>query len=141
VITGPLRVAAATAVFAVLVGLPACAQDTQEWHGTFGGGPNPMTRVARNSSEWSALWALLAVAQPAQLPVDAIGVEISLGLRNTGGYSVRIVSAEAEAKVFVVIWQEITPRPGALTMQALTDPYVVRIIPLTSLPVVFRKTP
>ena len=139
-------VAAAGAVLVTLAMLPARAQDApppavQEWRGAFGGGPSEAVRVARNQAEWAALWASLSAAVPMALPAEAFAVEISLGLRNTGGYAVRIVSAAVDGQAFVVTWAEAAPAPSAITTQALSDPYVVRLIPRTALAVTFRKTP
>lgn len=64
-----------------------------------------------------------------------------LGLRNTGGYAVAVISAAPEGDQFVVVWSEARPAPGAIVIQALTDPYVVRVIPHTTLPVTFRQSP
>ncbi len=142
------RVIRAAAIGAALLGvLPACTQDArladaaQEWRGAFGGGPSPATRVVRTQAEWSALWASLSTREPMSLPADSFGVQISLGLRNTGGYAVAVISAAPEGDQFVVVWSEARPAPGAIVIQALTDPYVVRVIPRTTLPVTFRQSP
>ena len=143
----PARLAAAAgALLVILATLPACAQDArppaaQEWRGAYGGGPSEAARIAHNQAEWAALWASLSAPAPIALPAEAFAVEISLGLRSTGGYGVRIISAEADGPAFVVTWAEAAPAPGTITTQALSDPYVVRLIPRTALAVTFRKTP
>ena len=63
----------------------------------------------RLASMWAALWSSLGAAQPMALPPDSVAVRISLGMRRTGGFSIRIVSAEEAAGVFVVTWAEVAP--------------------------------
>jgi hypothetical protein len=82
-----------------------------------------------SSDEWADHWrrhASIFVPPPDPPPVDfASGavVAVHLGERRTGGYSVRVADARLENGELKVTAVESRPAPGAITTQALTQPY------------------
>lgn len=63
---------------------------------------------------------------------------ISLGKRNTGGYSIEIVSVEEKAGQVVVTYRERKPAPGEMVIQVITYPWIVLEID-TALPIVAKR--
>lgn len=107
----------------------------QEWRGNTGGGPYSAALVARDDAEWRTLWARLQQPAPFPLPYYTIALSIALGARPTGGFGIRIDSIFAEDGVLVVNWTETTPPANTMQTQQVTDPYLVRLLPRTNLPV------
>jgi hypothetical protein len=107
----------------------------QEWRGNSGGGPYGATLVAGDDAEWRTLWARLQQPVPFPLPYYAIAFSIALGSRSTGGFGIRIESIVAQDGVLVVNWVETTPSANTMQTQQVTDPYLVRLLPRTNLPV------
>ena len=51
------------------------------------------------------------------------------GVRNTGGYGISIAEIRREGTVLTVRVNEQSPKPGEMTTQALTSPFVAVSIP------------
>lgn len=90
--------------------------------------------VARNQTEWSALWKRHASIEPNLAPPPAIDfskeivVAVFLGEKPTGGYDIAIVSAERSDGTLLISFVEKNPRPGAMVTQAFTQPFhIVRV--------------
>jgi len=88
--------------------------------------------VARSSAEWNAIWR----QHDPDRPVPAVDfskemvVGVFLGSRNTGGYSVEILSAAVEqGGALLVRYRQQTPPPGAITAQVITMPFHIVAIP------------
>ncbi len=95
--------------------------------------------VARTPAEWSALWRSHAPNRPVP-DVDWSSMMVAavfLGSRSTGGYSVEIVRTRADGGSLVVEYVEKRPAPGAITVQILTSPFHIVVIPAFSGPVRF----
>lgn len=107
----------------------------QEWRGITGGGPAETAQLARDDAAWRALWAGLRQPAPFPLPASAMGLWIALGLRPSGGFGIRIERIATEGGVLVVTWAETRPAPGTMQTQQITDPYVIRLLPRTDVPV------
>lgn len=99
-------------------------------------------------ADWKDLWQRHTSnksRQPA-LPEINFGEEmvvaVFLGDRPTGGYEVEIISAEQSESALRVSFGEKGPPPGAMTIQALTQPYhIVRVATDAAKDVVFRRLP
>jgi len=99
-------------------------------------------------ADWKDLWQRHTSNKPKQpaLPEINFGEEmvvaVFLGDRPTGGYEVEIISAEQSESVLTVSFGEKGPRPGAMTIQAFTQPYhIVRVAIAAAREVVFRRLP
>lgn len=121
-------------VLALLWGpAPAAAKEKtvsqdQQWKGQFCGLSKPSTRVAKNPKEWAALWK--DIGRPAP-DVDLKGkqaVAVFLGQQPTGGFRVHFLEP-VESKSRLLVPYQVLP-PKGMALQAFTQPYGVRLIPL-----------
>lgn len=134
-----LPAAADTAAQPAPAGAGRQAQAIPQWAGYWGAGNGFRGEVARDAGQWEALWRQLHMNPPAPFdPASSMAVLVSVGLRNTGGYSVRVVGTREGAGKLVVVYRESRPRPGAPVLQALTHPWVIAVLPRSSLEVAFE---
>jgi VWFA-related protein len=100
----------------------------------------PREVVARNRSEWDALWSSVSrrLAAPVVAFDDTMIVGVFLGSRPTAGYEPEIVRVVREGDVLVVEWRERVP-PDAGNPPAETTPFVVAGVPQHAGEVRFRK--
>ena len=110
-----------------------------QWSGETGGADTPRSEVIRTAEDWSSIWQRIGREPPRPLdPPGEMAVAIELGVKFTGGYSVEVAGTRVQAGALVVDYREIAPPPGALVTQSLTNPWVIAVMPASSLPVVFR---
>lgn len=102
--------------------------------------------VIRNDAEWRALWQRHTSLQSTPPPLPAIDfknelvIAIFLGEKPTGGYAVEITSAERSDGVLTITYDEKSPRPGGMTIQALTQPFDIIRLAVTGInKVAFRR--
>ena len=102
--------------------------------------------VARNQSDWSALWKRHAAIESNPLPLPAIDfskeivVAVFLGEKPTGGHDIEITSVEQRDGSLMVSFVERSPQPGGVATQALTQPFhIVRVATQTPGTVTFRR--
>lgn len=106
----------------------------------------PMQIVIRNQSEWEAIWHQHVGSDSNSRPAPAIDfdkeivVALFLGDKPTGGFDVRISRAEQSNNTLTILYQERSPTPGSMVVQAWTQPFhMVRIIDEVTNAVVFRR--
>lgn len=68
-----------------------------------------------------------------------MGVMVHFGHRPTGGYRVRVFKTYTEDEHFVIEFTEVAPAPDSYVTQAVTQPWVIALVPYHKLPVVFKK--
>jgi hypothetical protein len=101
--------------------------------------------VVKSETEWADLWNLhAALATPRKEPPavnfqSEMIVAVFAGEKRTGGYAIEITRVEQDptknlVEVFV---RETKPPPGAITTQALTQPFHIVKLNKTELPVNF----
>ena len=56
-------------------------------------------------------------------------VAVCLGMRRTGGFGIRFISAKEEEGRFFVRYEEVHPAPGSFVIQALTAPCALKAVP------------
>lgn len=118
----------------------ANAQEETEWRGGQGGKEVFSVVVARNPAAWNALWAGIGRPPPAEFDASReIAAALFLGRRRTGGYGITIESVRRRGAFMVVRFQEVRPAPDAMVTQALTSPYLVRLIPKTEFPIAVER--
>lgn len=106
--------------------------------------PGKTEEVLRNNADWKKLWDKHSSNVWPQPPLPAVDfsremvVAVSLGARNSGGYSVSIKSI-VDGTNIVVTYKETTPDPSGIYTAAITHPFVFVKVPLTSKPVKFVK--
>ncbi len=108
------------------------SQDLQ-WKGQFCGVSVPGTRLAKTPAEWEALWKEIGRPAPAQDLKGQMAVAVFLGERPTGGFRVQFLEPKT-AKERVTVGYRVLP-PKGMAIQAFTQPYAVRLLPLPKLPV------
>lgn len=146
-ITLPARIPVTATLLAVVLLLAGCtgvsvanAQEDTEWRGSRGGKQTFSVVVARAPLAWSNLWASIGQDPPAEFDADRqIAVALFLGQRRTGGYGITIGSVARRGAFMVVRFEEVRPAPDAMVSQALTSPYLVRMISKTEFPIAIER--
>jgi hypothetical protein len=101
--------------------------------------------VIRSESDWQALWnthASLSVT-PKKLPLVDFQTEMIIavfsGEKLTGGYGIEItrIQEESTKHTLEAVVHESKPPPGAMVIQALTQPYHIVKLTRNELPVTF----
>jgi hypothetical protein len=102
--------------------------------------------AVRSQAEWSALWQKHASIGANPTPPTVIDfdkeivVGVFLGEKPTGGYETEIIRAEQADDTLYVYYREISPQPGRLVTQALTQPFhIVRVPRKVNVIVIFRR--
>ena len=114
--------------------------EQSEWRGSQGGKDEFTVIVARTPFAWRALWDGIGEAAPVALETDGpMALAVFLGRRRTGGFGVLIESLERRGAFMVATVKEIRPAPDAMVTQALTSPYLVRLIARTEFPVAVER--
>lgn len=98
--------------------------------------------VARTEAEWTALWKRhTSRTQPApptpkvDFNADMV-IAVFAGTKKSGGYSLGISRIKEAGNKLMVDVVESSPRPGAMTTMALTQPFHIVKLQKSSLPVV-----
>jgi hypothetical protein len=97
--------------------------------------------IARNDTEWKALWQRHAPGRNAPT-IDftkQMAVAIFLGSRPSGGYRVEITGVRTEGNTLVVQWSEAGPGPGQMAAQVMTSPAHIVTVPRHTGEVRFEK--
>lgn len=112
-----------------------------QWQGAAGGRDEAATLVIKDHHAWIDLWAELR-REPPQPTLDKsqMAVAIFSGTKSTGGHAVSVRSAHVESGRFLVEYLETGPGRGQIATQVLTHPWVIAILPASTLPVEFKKT-
>ena len=97
--------------------------------------------VARNQTEWAALWREHAGTKPAP-KVDfetATVVAVFLGSRMSGGFSAEITGTHMQGAALVVDWAERRPGRDMVAAQVITSPAAIAAIPKFTGEIRFEK--
>ena len=150
-------IGSATALFlSFIVILPACAASgamtvTQLKFesiakSTRSGVREPLQMVVRSPEQWKALWKRHVASDPNSPPAPAVDFNNNVvaavfsGEKPTGGYTVEITAAEKSDGALLIHYREMSPRPGGIVTQVLTQPFhIVTIAGGTSLQAEFRR--
>ena len=91
----------------------------------------PLALLANDPTSFNRLWALAVgnqLPRPAAPAVDFRNRSVAAffwGLKPTGGYGLKVVGVAYAGERARVVLSLSAPKPGAITTQALTSPYVV----------------
>jgi hypothetical protein len=103
-------------------------------------------QVVRNQREWETLWQRHTATEtnPPIAPVvdfnKEIVIAVFLGEKPTGGHTVEIVRIDRNNDELEILFKEVTPPPGGIVTQALTQPFhIVRIAKNGEPKVTFRR--
>jgi hypothetical protein len=90
-------------------------------------------QLITNQSDWSSAWSVIGRGSSGPLPEVNFNtravVLVYQGLKNTGGYGVSISEIRREGTGLIVRVSEQSPKPGDVTTEALTSPFVAVSIP------------
>ncbi len=105
---------------------PRKEKRVMEWSGAFCPVAEPAVVVARTAREWEKIWEKIGRAAPAADLSKHFAVAVFLGTRNTGGYGVLFEEPGGKAGTLV---RYRVRKPRGMVIQALTQPYAVRLFP------------
>jgi hypothetical protein len=118
-------------------------QLSNDWQGYYSGYTTPMTKVITDEISWGNFWHVHTKNQESTAPRVDFGMEmvvaVFMGERQTSGYSIEIVNVEKQADKIIIEYKETSPTSGAPASQVLTQPYHIKVIEKSSLPVIFKK--
>ncbi len=114
--------------------------------GAFSAIQEPVELVVTNKSQWEDLWKKHSKRAPAEPAPDVdfnkeTVLFVSMGRKNSGGYSISIQSVEKAGSGWVAKVVKKSPQAGAMTIQALTAPFHIVTVPGTELKVRFETVP
>jgi hypothetical protein len=138
----PAAPAAAAAAPAAAAPAAPYSSRIRQWHGQFYQGERDgETRILATEGAWALFWKKTAGKQEPEALDGAseMAVYICIGERPTGGYVPRVTAIQTRPDRVVVIYNAGKPPEGSFVQEVITYPYVVAIIPRTSLPVVFQE--
>lgn len=97
--------------------------------------------VARNQTEWAALWRTHAGDKPApKVDFEAVTVvAVFLGTRMSGGFGVEITGTHPQGTALVVEWAERRPSRDQVSAQVITTPAAIAAIPKFAGEIRFEK--
>jgi hypothetical protein len=101
--------------------------------------------VIGTSDDWEDAWGRMTslMAPPPEAPPVDFGsvqvVVVGLGQRASGGYGIELAGVERAADGLTVTVREVTPGPGCVTTQALTQPVLAFTLPADAGPVRFQE--
>lgn len=112
---------------------------------TFSGIQEESKLVITNKAGWEALWKKhVAKAEPKE-PAPAVDfakesvIVVAQGQKRSGGYSTEIVNLDEAGKKTIVSYKNKSPKPGAITLQALTAPIHIVAVPKIAGEVQFKS--
>ncbi len=108
--------------------------ETLEWHGTLGP-KTPGTRTARTTKEWRIGWTQIANQRPAA-PDFSRFYAVFIFAGEQRGQRVKFLGAKENKNSLTVTWKLEPSNPPA---PDTARPYLVRLMPKTSLPIRLRR--
>jgi hypothetical protein len=101
--------------------------------GGFSGFQEPVQLVITNQAEWEKVWKQNTAGRGEQpLPQVDFAKEtvllVALGRKNTGGYSIKVDSAELNGAKVIAHVTSTQPGKGTMALQALTAPFYVAAV-------------
>jgi hypothetical protein len=125
----------------------AAASPPLQWKGTFSAIAGFRTVVIRSSVEWQGLWRehTAYIVPPPPAPEVDFGDSMVLGIfdgtKPAAGFAIEIEDIQTKPDKIVVAYRETGPPAGVSAAAVITQPYHLRVIPKTGLPVIFEKLP
>jgi hypothetical protein len=101
----------------------------------------PKQVVARNASEWAAIWREHAGGKPVPAVdfTSRMVVAIFLGARSSAGFSADVTRIRPADGGLIVEWQERRPAKGEVSAQVMTSPAAIVTVPKFDGKVTFEK--
>lgn len=104
-------------------------------------GPGPSgVHVLRTAEQWRNFQRDHRLDWPVNIDFNRdMVIAVLLGTRNSGGYSAKISDVRATDWLIEVTYSEIPPQANQAVSAALTNPYVLSVIPRSQNPVAFSR--
>ncbi|MBN1385030.1 MAG: protease complex subunit PrcB family protein [Elusimicrobia bacterium] len=128
-----------------IIELEESVSGPREWYGYHSGYTGSGTKVFKDKNSWMAF---RQKHERTNVPSsDLADIDFSkemiiaafMGQKPTGGYSVRIVDVEKLKDKIVVKYREEIPGKDSISTQAFTQPYHIKVIEKSTLPIIFKK--
>ncbi len=125
-------------LFLILAAVCAEADDGKaksRFTGSYSGATKAGEQVVTDAATWEKVWKKVHSTVSPQPKLPAVDFEkhaviaVFLGQRNTGGHGIRIKGVVEKEDFVEVVVLKTSPGPGAITTQALTQPYDMLIVP------------
>lgn len=105
--------------------------------GSYSGHPERASYVIDNQEDWQELWQKITAKTFPQPPLPEIDfgnhmlLARFMGQRTSGGYVVQFIIILEEEEKIKAVALEVSPGPGCIVTQAITEPYQMIQIPRT----------
>lgn len=115
--------------------------------GGFSGIQQPLQQVITDPAQWEKIWTAHNAGRKSEQARPEIDftkemvIVAAMGRKNTGGYSIEISKAEPSGGKLMIYVTRKAPRPGGMSLQALTAPFHMAALPKTDLEPEFVETP
>ncbi len=115
-----------------------------EWTGEYSGVKKAKNVMIRDQETWQKIWQLHAREMDSVTTIPYIDFKVFMvtavfaGERYMAGHKITISNITIGERV-VIYYRETVPVPNLFTVQKLTYPFHIKVIPKTDLPIVFEK--
>lgn len=110
-----------------------------QWSGQYGASTDYGHEVAVDQKGWERFWRRVNRNPPTPLNAAAnMAVMVDLGERPTGGFRIEVTRTYVEDGRLVVECAELAPGSDRYVTQAFTQPWVIALVPPTTLPITFK---
>ena len=103
--------------------------------GGFSGLQSATNIVVTNATQWTDIWKTHSAQKRPAAPAPEVNFEketvliVALGRKPTGGHAVEIKSVQPSGNKVLVTATTRAPRPGGVSIQALTAPFHIVAVP------------
>ena len=111
-----------------------------QWHGQYEGGAEFATQALKTQDVWTRFWG--HIGRPAPQALDEtreMAIYIAVGERPTGGFVPKVISATEQDGKLVIVYADGAPSPESFVTQVITHPWVIAIVPKSTLKVEMKK--
>jgi len=125
--------------------IPVFVETGTEWTGSGSGIKNRVLQAIKDEKEWRDLWNYHTRDQQPKPEVPGVDfnrnmvIALFAGERPTGGYSIRISRIKQASLQLQVFYQETAPQKKSRVIQAFTQPFHMRVIEKSAMPVTFQE--
>lgn len=112
--------------------------------GAFSGIQEAKQIVITNQTQWAEVWQKHNLRNEPKRPAPEIDFKkqtvlfVTLGQKRTGGYSIDIVDVSPKDGKTEVLLRTGAPKPGSMSLQALTAPFAIVAVPKIEGEVAFK---
>lgn len=118
----------------------AAPAEFPQWHGQYEGDGEFSTQVIQTQVGWSGFWARMNRPAPQVLEeAREMAIYVAVGERPTGGFVPKVISATEQDGKLVIVYADGAPSPESFVTQVITHPWVIAIVPKSTLKVEMKK--